>query len=162
MIAIIVAYSNNRVIGNKGKIPWTLKNEKKRFKNLTTNNIIVMGRKTFEEIGRPLPDRITVVVSKTKNFDSEMCFTASSLSKAIELCKRRFADKDIFISGGEALYKEALPFAEKLYVTEIDAEIDGDTYFPDFDESEFLKTIEETHLEELSYKYVTYTRKATS
>lgn len=159
MIAIIVAYSKNRVIGNKGKIPWNIKNEKQRFKQLTTDNVVVMGRKTFEEIGKPLPNRITVVVSATKLFDTENCYTVSSLDEAIRLCEIKFPKRNIYISGGARLYKEALSIADKIYATEIDATLDGDVFFPFIDESQYEKTVEEKHHEEIAYKYITYTKK---
>ena len=104
MIALIVAYAKNRVIGNKGQIPWRIKGEQKRFKELTTGNVVVMGRRSYEEIGRPLPNRMTYVVSNTKNFDEEGVKTVKSLKEAIDLA----ADKDIYISGGAGLYKEAI------------------------------------------------------
>lgn len=156
MIAIIVAYSKNRVIGKDGKIPWTLQNEKKRFKSLTTGNVVIMGRKTYEEIGRPLPNRTTIVVSRTKCFDAENCMTAKSLSEALGMCEGR----DVFISGGAELYKEALDIAEKLYITEIDADIEGDTYFPELDKSRYDIVLEGEYSEELCYRYLTYTKKS--
>lgn len=157
MIALIVAYSENRVIGKNGKIPWNLKNEKKRFKELTTNNIVIMGRKTFEEIGKPLPDRFTIVVSKTKNYNYENCITVKSFDEALKICKD--TDKDIFVSGGEEIYREALPYVEKMYITEIATTIsDGDTFFPDFDETKFIKISDGEFYEEPPYKYFTYSK----
>lgn len=156
MIALIVAYAKNRVIGNKGQIPWRIKGEQKRFKELTTGNVVVMGRRSYEEIGRPLPNRMTYVVSNTKNFDEEGVKTVKSLKEAIDLA----ADKDIYISGGAGLYKEAIDLVDVMYNTEIDAVIEGDTYFPLFDESEFVKTIDECVDAEIPYRYVTYTRKS--
>lgn len=97
MIALIVAYSLNRVIGNRGMIPWKIKGEQKRFKEFTTGNIVIMGRRSYEEIGRPLPNRETIVVSHTKNFDGEHCRTASSLTEAIKMAGN---DKNVYISGG--------------------------------------------------------------
>ena len=85
MLGLIVAYAKNRVIGNKGMIPWRIKGEQLRFKELTTGNIVIMGRRSYEEIGRPLPNRETIVVSSTKNFDQEHCVTVKSLKEAIEL-----------------------------------------------------------------------------
>ena len=155
MISLIVAFANNQVIGNKGCIPWKIKGEQKRFKELTTGNVVIMGRRSYEEIGRPLPNRTTIVVSSTKNFDTENCFTAKSLEKAIELA----GDKNIYISGGARLYEEALPLVEKMYITEIDCDIEGDTYFPEFDKNIFEKEINERFEGEIPYKYVTYTRK---
>ncbi len=155
MVALIVAFAKNRVIGNKGHIPWKIKGEQKRFKELTTGNVVVMGRRSFEEIGRPLPNRITIVVSNTKDFTGENCYTAGSLQEAIKLAGNR----DVFISGGARLYEEALPIVEKMYITEIDKIIDGDTYFPQFADGDFIKEVNERIEGEIPYKYVTYTRK---
>ena len=155
MISLIVAYSKNRVIGSNGKIPWKIEGEQGRFRELTTGNTVIMGRKTFEEIGRPLPNRKTIVVSKTKNFDSENCKTARSLKEAIELA----GQEDIFISGGQKLYEEALPLVEKMYITEVELDCPGDVFFPIFDESLFYKKIDARHDGKIPYTYVTYTRK---
>ncbi len=155
MIALIAACAKNLVIGNKGCIPWKIKGEQKRFRELTAGNVVIMGRRSFEEIGRPLPDRTTIVVSGTRSFNGENCMTAKSLAEAIELAGNR----DIYISGGARLYEEALPLVEKMYITEIDCEIEGDTYFPAFDQELFLKEIDERHEGKISYTYVTYTRR---
>lgn len=155
MIALIVAFARNRVIGYKGKIPWQIEGEKSRFKQLTTGNVVIMGRKTFEEIGHPLPDRTTIIVSSTKKLFTENCFTAQSLEEAIKLA----GNKDIFISGGERLYKEALPLVKKMYVTEIECEPDGDTFFPEFNENLFTKEIISKQSGKIPYTYLTYTRK---
>lgn len=155
MIALIVAFAKNQVIGNKGQIPWKIKGEQRRFKELTTGNVVIMGRRSYEEIGKPLPNRTTIVVSNTKNFDGENCFTAKSLKEAIRLAGNR----NIYISGGAKLYEEALPLVEKMYITEIDCDIEGDTYFPPFDSEQFVKEINERFEGEIPYTYVTYTRK---
>ena len=155
MIAIIAAFANNRVIGSKGRIPWEIDGEQKRFRDLTMGNAVIMGRRSYEEIGRPLPNRTTIVLSKTKNFDGKNCMTAKSLPEAIKLA----GNKDIYISGGEKVYEEALPLAEKMYLTEIDCDVEGDTYFPDFDKNEFVKEINETYPGKIPYTYLTYTRK---
>ena len=110
MLALIVAYDKNRLIGNKGKIPWKIKGEQERFKFLTTSNIVIMGRKTYEEIGKPLPNRINIVVSTTTSYGG--CYKANSL-------------------------KEAIDIVGTMYITEIDGEFEGDTYFPEFDQSKF-------------------------
>lgn len=155
MIAIIVAYTRNRVIGNNGCIPWKIKGEQQRFKELTTGNVVIMGRHSFEEIGKPLPNRYTIVVSNTKKFEAENCTTAGSLSEALVIA----GDRDAYISGGARLYEEAILIADKMYITEIDTTIDGDTYFPEFDEKEFAKEISKKVDEEIPYTYVTYIRK---
>ena len=155
MIALIVAYAKNRVIGNKGCIPWKIKGEQRRFKELTTGNVVIMGRRSFEEIGKALPNRTTIVVSTTKEFTGENCYTAGSLEEAIQLAGNR----DVFISGGARLYEEALPIVDKMYITEIDQVIDGDTFFPQIDDADFVKEINEKFEGEIPYTYVTYTRK---
>ena len=155
MIALIVAYAKNQVIGNKGCIPWKIKGEQKRFKELTTGNAVVMGTRSYEEIGKPLPNRTTIVISNTMKFESENCMTAKSLEEAIKLAGNR----DIYISGGSKLYEEALPLVEKMYITEIDYDIDGDTFFPEFEKEQFVKEIIEHFEGEIPYTYVTYTRK---
>ncbi|MBD5134685.1 MAG: dihydrofolate reductase [Lachnospiraceae bacterium] len=155
MIALIVAFSKNRVIGNKGCIPWKIKGEQKRFRELTTGNVVVMGRRSYEEIGKPLPNRMTIVVSNTKNFDDKNCVTVKSLMEAIKIA----GDKDIYISGGARLYEEALPLVEKMYITEIDCDIEGDTYFPPFDNEQFVKEVNQKCEGEISYTYVTYTKR---
>lgn len=155
MIALIVAYAKNQVIGNKGIIPWKIKGEQKRFKELTTGNVVIMGRRSYEEIGRPLPNRTTIVVSNTKNFDAENCMTAKSLQEAIAMA----GDRNTYISGGAKLYEEALPLVEKMYVTEIDRDFEGDTFFPQFDKEQFTKEINERFEGEIPYTYVTYMRR---
>ena len=154
MISLIVAYAKNQVIGNKGCIPWKIRGEQKRFKELTTGNVVIMGRRSFEEIGRPLHNRITIVVSSTKDFTGENCYTVSSLQEAIKLA----GDRDVFISGGARLYEEALSIVEKMYITEKDKTVYGDTYFPQFEEGDFIKEINQRFEGEIPYTYVTYTR----
>lgn len=155
MIALIVAYAKNNVIGLNGKIPWNIKSEQKRFKDLTTNNVVIMGRKTFEEIEKPLPNRYTIVISNTKKFEYDNCTTVSSLKEALEISK----GKDVYISGGYAIYKEAIDIVDKMYITEIDLDVKGDVFFPKFDESKFEKILEKTINDDVTYRYYTYTKK---
>jgi len=114
-----------------------------------------MGRRSYEEIGRPLPDRTTIVISSTKNYNTENCVTAGSLKEALELS----GNKDIYISGGAMLYEEAIPLVGKMYITEIDLKIKGDTFFPQFNEHDFEKELVKTIDGDIPYAYVTYTRK---
>ena len=155
MIAMIAAVSKNNVIGNQGVIPWKIKGEQKWFKELTTGNTVIMGKRSFEEIGKPLPNRKTILVSNTMRYEDENCITAGSLEEALELA----GSGNVFIAGGEMLYKEALPFADRLYITHVDLMVEGDTFFPHFDEAEFIKTSEEKFSGETPYRYVTYERK---
>lgn len=153
MISLIVAYAHGRVIGNKGRIPWKIKGEQKRFKELTTGNVVIMGRRTYEEIGKPLPNRMTIVVSSTMKASD--VYTAGSLREAIEIAGNR----DIYISGGAGLYAEAIDIVDKMYITEIEADIEGDTFFPDFDEELFNKKTGEHFDGEIPYTYIEYTRR---
>lgn len=158
MIALIAAYSKNRVIGSMGKIPWKIKGEQKRFKDLTTGNVVIMGRTSYEEIGRPLPNRTTIVISTTQKYESENCYTCSSLTEALELA----GDRDVYISGGAGLYNEAIDLVDKMYITLIDLEIEGDTFFPEFDENKFTVENDAMFDGDIPYTYFTYTRKGGS
>ena len=161
MIGIIAARSSNNVIGKDGRIPWKIEGEQKQFKELTTGNVVVMGRKTYEEIGHPLPNRKTIVISKTKIFEGENLRTAGSVKEALELAEEAGAQgQKVFIAGGYGVYKEALPFADVLYLTEVDLVIEnGDVFFPDFNEEDFDITIGETAGDEIKYTRKIYTRK---
>ena len=152
MIAIIAACAENGVIGNRGRIPWKVKGEQIRFRTLTMGNVVVLGRRSFEEIGKPLPGRDIIVVSNTKRFQDKNLITAHSLSEAVFMAGNR----DIYISGGAMLYREALTIADRIYLTEIHAAFPGDTYFPVFDKEMFIKTVDARVGGEIPYDYVTY------
>ena len=155
MLALIVAHARNRVIGRGGRLPWTIPGEQHRFRDLTMGNTIIMGRVTYEEIGRPLPGRLNIVVSRTQHYEGENLLTASSLNEAIALA----GDRDAYVSGGARLFAEALPLVDVMYITEIDADVDGDVFFPEFDASAFDRRVEARFEGELPYEYVTYTRR---
>lgn len=160
MIGLIVAYAKNRVIGNAGRIPWRIKGEQRRFKELTTGNVVIMGRRSYEEIGHPLPNRYTVVVSKTEKFTVEgVCETVGSLEEAIKYAEKTWPGLNIYLSGGAGIYKEGIDLADKLFVTEVDLEPEGDTFFPEFDENRYTKTIDEEVEGDIPYRYVTFTKK---
>ncbi len=158
MIAVIAACAQNRVIGKDGRIPWDIPADKRRFRDLTMGHVLVMGRRTYEEIGRPLPGRETIVVSRTALFDAPHCTTASSLPQALALAGGR----DVFICGGARLYREALPLADVLYLTELHAPFDGDTLFPPFDPSAFDVTERTDAADAIPCTFVTYRRRALS
>ncbi len=156
MVGLIVARSRNNVIGRNGQIPWRIKGEQKQFKELTTGNVVIMGRKSYEEIGHPLPNRKNIIVSRTKQFEGEDLMTASSVEEAIRMA----GDADVYIAGGYGLYKEAIPLVDKMYITEVDTVIeDGDVFFPEFDEAEFDKTIGESGGDEIRFTRTLYTRR---
>ena len=156
MIGLIVARSKNNVIGKNGKIPWKIKGEQKQFRELTTGNVVVMGRKSYEEIGHPLPNRKNIVVSKSKNFTGENLVTVGSLQEAISIS----GDENVYIAGGYGLFKEALPLVDTMYITEIDMVIEnGDVFFPEFDSNEFDIAIGQTGGEHIKYTRTIYTRR---
>jgi len=158
MIAIIAAYDKNRLIGKDGGMPWYIPGELKRFRQLTEGNIVIMGRKTYESLGKPLPGRINIVLSRSKKFCGENLYTADSVEQALALASN-WPQKDIFIGGGANLYSQVMDSTDAMYITEIDAEFDGDTYFPVFDESLFTKEIQTRYESTVPYTYVTYKRK---
>ena len=156
MIGLIVARSKNNVIGKNGQIPWKIKGEQKQFRELTTGNAVIMGRKSYEEIGHPLPNRMNIVVSRSTNYTGENLVTVKSLQEAIEAA----GDVDVYVAGGYGLFLEAISMVDKMYITEIDIEIeDGDVFFPEFDKSSFDITIGETSGEDIKYTRTVYVRK---
>ena len=157
MIALIVAYGRNRAIGLNGKMPWNIPGELKRFRSLTTGNAIIMGRRTFESIGKALPGRTNIVISSRPDYFAEGCMNARSLEEALDMA--RSTGKEIFITGGAVVYGQAIDLCEKLYITEIDESFDADTFFPEFDESLYARQVDALHEGPIPYTYVTYTRK---
>ena len=155
MISLVVAISKNNVIGNNGVIPWKIKGEQIRFKELTTGKTIIMGRKSFQEIGRPLPNRKTIVISNTENIVFDNCMSVKSLIEAFDLVK---GEEEVFVAGGGQVYKEAFPYADKIYITIIDKIIEGNVYFPEINKYDFVKTYEERIEGEIPYTYYTYER----
>tara|TARA_Y100000389_G_C17464848_1_gene524624 strand:+ start:1466 stop:1930 length:465 start_codon:yes stop_codon:yes gene_type:complete len=131
MVSLIAAVSKNGVIGVDNKLPWYIPQDLKRFKELTTNNVVVMGRKTYESIGKPLPNRLNIVVSRNKDLEIDGCLVVNNIPKAI---KKAGHDKEIFIIGGGEIYKESLIFADKIYLTKINTVHEGDTTFPKLNE----------------------------
>ncbi len=156
MISIIAAISNNKVLGNNGVIPWHIKGEQKRFKELTTGKSIIMGRKSFEEIGKPLPNRRTILISNTLNISNDNCTTVSSLSEALKAVE---GEEEVFIAGGGSVYQEAMPFADRIYLNVIDIMVEGDTFFPDIDTNQFIRVYEERIEGNIPYTYYTYEKR---
>ena len=155
MIYIIAALDQNRVIGYKGKLPWLIENDLKHFKNLTLNQTLIMGRKTYLSLNKSLKDREIFVLSHDPHFRPKDIQVFSSLEKAITAANR----KDIFIAGGAEVYKQALPLADKLYLTEIDVAFKGDTYFPEFNKEDYEMRETESFNEPYHYRFVTYIRR---
>jgi len=156
-INVIAAMARNRVIGINNTLPWRLPADLQHFKALTMGHHIVMGRKTYESIGKPLPGRTTVIVTRDPNYQVEGCMTANSLAAAIAACAD---DSEIFFVGGAELYGQILPRADRLYLTEIQADYPGDAHFPNFDPAEWreVERLKNVSPEGLAYHFVTYQR----
>ncbi len=133
-ISIIVALSENNVVGINNQLPWHLSADLKRVKALTMGHHLIMGRKTYESIGKPLPGRTNVIITRNKNFSAEGCVVVSSLTEALEKAKE---DNEVFIFGGGEIFREALSKVSKIYMTRIHQHFDGDTHFPDLNPGEW-------------------------
>ena len=142
MISIIVAASENGVIGNRGELPWRLSDDLRRFKGVTMGKPIVMGRKTWESIGRPLPGRQNVVITRQAEFAAEGCDIVASKAEAIAVTA---GAAEVMVIGGSQVYELFLPDAQRLYLTRVHAEVEGDAFFPEIGESEWRLVDEESH-----------------
>ena len=157
-ISIIAAMAKNRVIGINNAMPWHLPAELKHFKNLTMGHPILMGRKTFESIGRPLPGRTTIIITRNGQYAAEGSIVVNSIESAIQTCKN---ESEIFFIGGAELYTQALGVANRIYLTEIQVEFEGDAYFPEFDRAIWKETSREHSMVlpgDLEYHFVVYDR----
>jgi len=131
ILSHVVATSKNNVIGSNNKIPWDLPEDRKYFRNLTLNHPIILGRKTYESIGKPLPKRPNIVISRTLK-QIEGCKVCSSLKEAIDYCSQQYpTENEIFIVGGAEIYKESMPLISKIYLTLINQNFEGDTLYPE-------------------------------
>lgn len=160
MISIIAAAAKNRVIGSKGKIPWDIPEDKAYFSRLTTGNVIIMGRRTYEEIGFALPNRYNIVVSKTLELDGDNICTAKSFEQAINIAQEHNSESDaehIFLCGGEKIYEQGLSLAHRIYLTELDDEYEGDAFFPEFDRRQF-KLVDSKRSHDQKLRYCIYER----
>lgn len=159
-VSLIVAMAKNRVIGINNTLPWHLPADLKHFKALTMGHHIVMGRKTYESIGKPLPGRTSVVVSRNRKLKIAGCIVAHTLEQALAVCA---VDDEIFVVGGAELYVRALPIADKLYITEIQKDAQGDAFFPVINHDEWREISREMHSQQeplpLEYHFTTYLRK---
>ena len=134
-VSLIAAMAKNRVIGRQGDIPWKIPGEQKIFKKITLGHAVIMGRKTFESLDQPLRGRTNIIVTRQKDYRAEGCLVAHDLVSALKCCPED--EDEAFVCGGGQLYHEALPLADRIYLTVIPREIPGDTYFPDISLTEF-------------------------
>lgn len=157
-IAMIAAMANNRVIGKDNKMPWHLPEDLRHFKAMTLGKPVVMGRKTFESIGRPLPGRHNIVISRQADLQIEGVTCVTSF----EAAKRAAGDcEELVVIGGGQLYKQLLPQADRLYLTQINLDVDGDTFFPVWEENEWQKTETQPSIsaDGLEYNFINLVKK---
>lgn len=157
-IAIIVAMSKNQVIGVNNSLPWHISEDLKRFKQLTTGHPIIMGRKTYESIGKPLPKRRNIVVTRNVDLKIKGVDVTNSIKSALDICKN---SDTVFIIGGGMIYNLALPYVNHLHITKIDSFVDGDAFFPDFDKSQWqeIARIDSKDSDGMSFSFVDYKKK---
>ena len=159
MKAIVVAMDRHRVIGKNNQLPWHLPADLKHFKKTTMGHHIIMGRKTFESVGRPLPGRVNVVISRNPDFRADDVIVVHSLDEAYRVA---VGDEQVFVIGGSEIFREALPGIERLYLTLIDHSFEGDTYFPELSLDDWILVSREDHQPDeknrFPYSFVVYDR----
>ena len=162
-LAMIVAQSKNRVIGRENDLPWRLPNDLQYFKRVTMGRPIIMGRNTFESIGRALPGRTNIVITRNADYSAPGIKVVHSLEQAVELAKSVCLVEGVaeaMVIGGAQIYQQALPMADTLYITEVDAVIEGDAFFPQLDYSQLAEQRREDHAADASnpypYSFVVY------
>lgn len=152
MISIIVAIARHGAIGKDNALLWHISDDLKRFKRITSGHPVVMGRKTYESLGRPLPNRINVVITRNTNFRAEGCTVVHSMAEAVSLFP---STEEVFVIGGAQIYTEALDIADKFYLTKVEAQYDADTFFPKWDPAQWREISCENHD---GYSFIDYVR----
>jgi dihydrofolate reductase len=165
IISMIAALASNRVIGKNNDLPWKLPDDMKFFMETTKGHHTIMGRKNYDSIPnkfKPLPNRTNIVVTRQKNFDAPGCIVVDSVEKGLDIASKN-QESETFIIGGAEIYKLGLPHATRLYLTEIDAEIEGDTRFPIFNKNEWKETSRQRHNKDdrhaYAFDFVVYDKK---
>ena len=151
MIAIVVATAENNAIGKNNELLWHLPADLKHFKQLTTGHPIIMGRKTFESIGKPLPNRTSIIVTRQADYKQENCVVVQDVKSALE--KAQKLDEQVFIIGGGEIYKEMLPFTDTIYLTKVHDTFDADTFFPELNPDNWQETEREDFKPDEKNKY---------
>ncbi len=158
-VSIIAAIGKKGEIGINGLLPWYLPADLKRFKEITGGHTVIMGRKTYESIGKPLPDRINVIITRNQNYEVPGCLVVHSIKEALIITNQ---EPEVFIIGGAEIFAEALPFVEKMYITAIDKDFPADTFFPELDLSEWKITKTQTRhrpeTEHIGFDFLIYER----
>jgi dihydrofolate reductase len=158
MISGIVAMSQNRVIGREGALPWRLPEDLKRFRAVTWGHPVIMGRKTFESIGKVLPGRRNVIISRQSGMKIDGADVVGSLSQAFEVCGSE--ESEIFVIGGGEIYRAALPQMGRIYLTLIHQDIEGDAYFPELTGSEWIEVSREERVDPIRFSLIVLERKS--
>jgi dihydrofolate reductase len=154
-ISLIAAMGKNRELGFNNKLPWSLPDDLKHFRALTKGHPVIMGRKTHEAIGRVLPDRKNIIVTRNKDYKADGCIVVGSMDEAVARAREGAKeDEEIFVIGGAEVYALGLPFADKMYLTSVDATMQADAYFPKFNEKEWKVVSEEPHATDEAHPYV--------
>ena len=161
MITIIAAVANNNALGKDNKLIWHLPADLKRFKKVTSGHCVIMGRKTFESLGKPLPNRTNIIITRNTDYKADDCLITNSLNEAIELAKKE--DNNPFILGGAEIYKQSLKFADKLDLTFVHHTFEADAFFPEIDltiwEQESREDFKADEKNKYDFSFVTYTKK---
>ena len=164
IVSLIAALTTNRVIGKNNDLPWRLPDDMKYFMQTTSRHTVIMGRKNYDSLPekfRPLPNRVNIVVTRQKYFDAPGCAVVNSLEKGIELA-RTANEKEVFNIGGAEMFKLGMPFTQRMYLTEIQTELQGDTFFPEIDSSNWKEISRNHHAADerhaYSFDFVVYDR----
>jgi dihydrofolate reductase len=167
VLSIVCALAQNRVIGRDNQLPWRLPRDLAYFKKITLGHPIIMGRKTFDSIGRPLPGRTNIVVTRQVGWSADGVVPTGSLDAALELATRVARDngvKEVMLIGGANLYEQALPLAAKLYLTEVHTQVPGDAFFPEFSRAEWIELTREDYAADttnpIAHSFVVYEKRA--
>lgn len=158
LLSIICAIGKNKAIGKNNKLLWDIPNDLQHFKEITKGHPVIIGRKTFESIGKPLPDRTNIIITRDENYKQEGCVVCHSLECAIKVAKEK--DKDeVFVIGGGSIYAQAIKSADKLYLTIVDDIVeDADTFFPEYSDFKFINKGETREYNGIKYKFVELVR----
>jgi len=167
LISLIVAHSSNRVIGVDGQLPWHIPDDLKYFKAITIGKPIIMGRKTFDSIGKPLPGRLNIIITKNTDLTIAECVVVNNLEAAITEAKNYFKTQDteqeeIFIIGGAQIFKQSMEFVNKIYITEVHAEYAGDVFFDELSDNDWIEVGRDLHDSEndkIPFSFVIYKKK---